>query len=514
MTLYVSDFNFSSNASLMYDLVSDKIYYKTNVIYDTCRHLIVGKNVVHQGLYAGSYDAWPLNTNPVGNTVYGEIKGFQVVSNKTQGDNQNMPYVLFPMTWIYIHSSMYRTREELYNDVRTCSKLNKLGQSFQEFQKEHIFTCDEFDEYVLEFARSKFKQFQQRLLKNFQIAFEKNNDTWNNNFDTVLRTLDRFKVYEEDFKNCSKNFTDIRDSIIQIRDKIIQIRDKIIQNENVMNNNLINLNMRIVELEDKLDKIHEEQRLFNATVTSEIDGNKLYNIQPINKRLSRLNNLVLELCQDKEIPPVLSEKMNKFIQNIDDYVDDDDEEDNNEKCLEIIRNIQSAYTNKSVTTVKQYKDLMRWHLDDDDDTDVMNVLLDIQRMVESLPDKSKQEHSQHLTTLCLQEEKFVLSSIDPVDTSSCKPSYEYNSDILTPNNLVNTAVNFYKQHNLSNNDFVETIQAMLESNLYTLGDDLIQNKMDFTEANTLFLAGVAPAKLDKKNLQSLLFKNVTCEDLI
>ncbi len=206
--------------------------------------------------------------------------------------------------------------------------------------------------------------------------------------------------------------------------------------------------------------------------------------------------------------------MNKFIQNIDDYVDDDDEEDNNEKCLEIIRNIQSAYTNKSVTTVKQYKDLMRWHLDDDDDTDVMNVLLDIQRMVESLPDKSKQEHSQHLTTLCLQEEKFVLSSIDPVDTSSCKPSYEYNSDILTPNNLVNTAVNFYKQHNLSNNDFVETIQAMLESNLYTLGDDLIQNKMDFTEANTLFLAGVAPAKLDKKNLQSLLFKNVTCEDLI
>ena len=55
---------------------------------------------------------------------------------------------------------------------------------------------------------------------------------------------------------------------------------------------------------------------------------------------------------------------------------------------------------------------------------------------------------------------------------------------------------------------------MLESNMYTLGQELTQNKMDFSEASTLFLAGVAPAKFKKNDLQNLLFKSVVCDDLI
>jgi hypothetical protein len=51
-------------------------------------------------------------------------------------------------------------------------------------------------------------------------------------------------------------------------------------------------------------------------------------------------------------------------------------------------------------------------------------------------------------------------------------------------------------------------------NMYTLRQELTQNKMDFTEASTLFLAGVAPSKMKKNELQNLIFKSVVCEDLI
>jgi hypothetical protein len=85
---------------------------------------------------------------------------------------------------------------------------------------------------------------------------------------------------------------------------------------------------------------------------------------------------------------------------------------------------------------------------------------------------------------------------------------------LASNNLVQEAICFHKQNNLTNNDLVETIQAMLEYNMYTLGQELTQNKMDFSEANTLFLAGVAPAKIKKNELQNLIFKNVVCDSLI
>ncbi len=85
---------------------------------------------------------------------------------------------------------------------------------------------------------------------------------------------------------------------------------------------------------------------------------------------------------------------------------------------------------------------------------------------------------------------------------------------LTQSNIVDLAVKFYKQHNLTNQDLVETIQAMLESKCYRLHQDITQNKLDFTEANTLFLSSVAPSKLDKNDLQNLIFKNVVCDSLI
>jgi hypothetical protein len=91
---------------------------------------------------------------------------------------------------------------------------------------------------------------------------------------------------------------------------------------------------------------------------------------------------------------------------------------------------------------------------------------------------------------------------------------EITNIILTFSNLVEEAIQYYKQNKLLNTDILETIQAMLESNMYTLGQEFTQNKMDFIEANTLFLASVAPAKLSKNDLQNLIFKSVVCDNLI
>ncbi len=55
---------------------------------------------------------------------------------------------------------------------------------------------------------------------------------------------------------------------------------------------------------------------------------------------------------------------------------------------------------------------------------------------------------------------------------------------------------------------------MLSSRKYNIGTEMVNNKVDFAQANTLFLVGVAPTKLDKNDLQNLIFKNVVSENLI
>lgn len=55
---------------------------------------------------------------------------------------------------------------------------------------------------------------------------------------------------------------------------------------------------------------------------------------------------------------------------------------------------------------------------------------------------------------------------------------------------------------------------MLDSKIYILSEDFTKSKLDFDEANTYFLSAIAPKTIKKDALQRLLFKNVTCEDLI
>lgn len=104
------------------------------------------------------------------------------------------------------------------------------------------------------------------------------------------------------------------------------------------------------------------------------------------------------------------------------------------------------------------------------------------------------------------------------NSSSCSSSRcshdEEKTITLTCNNLVQEAIGFHKKNKLVNNDLIETLQAMLATDMYVLCKEITHNKMDFTEANTLFLVSVAPAKIKKNDLQNLIFKSVVCEDLI
>lgn len=93
-------------------------------------------------------------------------------------------------------------------------------------------------------------------------------------------------------------------------------------------------------------------------------------------------------------------------------------------------------------------------------------------------------------------------------------SHHVTSDnIVTPENLVQEAIKFHKQHNLSNTDLVETVQEMLSTSQYILSEDFTKTKLDLDEANTLFLSAISPKAIKKDGLQRLLFKSKVYDDL-
>ncbi len=97
-----------------------------------------------------------------------------------------------------------------------------------------------------------------------------------------------------------------------------------------------------------------------------------------------------------------------------------------------------------------------------------------------------------------------------IPNSSCNDTEQ---TTLTADNLVQEAIAFHKQHSLTSTDLIETIQEMLDSKIYILSEDFTKFKVDFDEANTLFLCAIAPKTIKKDALQRLLFKSVTYEDL-
>lgn len=175
--------------------------------------------------------------------------------------------------------------------------------------------------------------------------------------------------------------------------------------------------------------------------------------------------------------------------------------------LQIIEN-NTSENKKDINVLEADFDKMHTHLLDittkiktiEEQMSVDNIQL-IQEQLDVLQERI---HSLELETSACKLDETTISSI--LDSSE--------EVTLTTENTLQEAINFHKQHNLTNNDLVETIQAMLESNLYILDQEITNNKIDFTQANTLFLAGVAPSQLNKNDLQNLIFKNIVCEDLI
>lgn len=89
----------------------------------------------------------------------------------------------------------------------------------------------------------------------------------------------------------------------------------------------------------------------------------------------------------------------------------------------------------------------------------------------------------------------------------CKSIHRHDvpTTFVTPETLVQEAINFHKHHNLSNTDLTETVQEMLSTMQYILSEDFRKGKLDFEEANTWFLSAISPKTIRKDALHKILF---------
>jgi hypothetical protein len=93
-------------------------------------------------------------------------------------------------------------------------------------------------------------------------------------------------------------------------------------------------------------------------------------------------------------------------------------------------------------------------------------------------------------------------------------SDKHNIVQLKSDNLIKEAISFHQINKLGITDLLGTVQEMLETERYILSETFTSTKLNFEEANTYFLSAIAPKKINKDNLQKLLFNNVVCDDLI
>jgi hypothetical protein len=279
-----------------------------------------------------------------------------------------------------------------------------------------------------------------------------------------------YNVFSSSFKEFKKNNVLVKPSKIQayfqnVANDMKKTKDdkfKVIQKQ------IDNLDYAFVEISQKLELKHN-------IATSEITR--------LENECNAFKKLLCNIHSNETLPCELVEELSNDLKT---FGFDPD----TEALIKMLQNVYELYETKCVLTLGQYNS-------------VKELLDKAQHMCEE-GTWSEDEQENTLCNLLQAIEKLPNSDVEVLEKSS--------ETLLNVTNIVEHAIQFYKQNNLSNQDLVETIQAMLESNTYTLGQELTQNKMDFTEANTLFLAGVAPAKLNKNDLQSLIFKNVVSED--
>lgn len=419
MSLFIASFQFGQNThmqssfgvrSIWYDIIQGKILYKSErgSIVFTSNDVVI-------------FYSQNMNTNPPTKEYK---KCFVEVIHYNELLTEHSPYQLFPTEVfpsrncmmnkrVFVYSNAYQSKEQAIGDICTQTSCHIYHEDF----KHHfVFTCDEFDKHVLEFARKNTEKYHSRLLSTITTDFA------------------------EHVRVCNRNFTYMRE------------------------------------------------------------------------RLNDLDKLLIELCHNQPIPSrLIDELKHEFNEladghyiGIDDFTDDDEYEDYENKdwvklwqskkhvIKDTTQKIVNMFNIETVSNVKEYSVLTDAinNLDIEEDCDLDNEiqkLNDLLSIIDTLNNKQK-----------------VLTIVK-----------KHTVDItLTPSNLIKQTIDYHKQNKLSNTDIVDTIKLMLSRGQYTLGMEIATNKIDFAEANTLFLAGVAPTKLEKNDLQNLIFKNVVCDNLI
>jgi hypothetical protein len=246
------------------------------------------------------------------------------------------------------------------------------------------------------------------------------------------------------------------------------------------------------ERDIKWNKIYIEalQKSFNEVndKTSERSKTNKYRIQCLEETITKIMNCL----EDCNTPLVLVEEVTGYIDSLIMYKEESSETDEAHEHKKLLNNIIDdtihIYRSKQIQTIGEYTTLVDIIKDLENYNDVCHMI----DRLHVLKQRVDELHNKGATS----------SSAGP---SNC---------VLTCTNVIQEAIVFYKNNNLSTTDILETIQEMLHSKQYTLSESFMSSKLNFEEVKTYFLSAIAPKKVKTDDLHKLLFKSVVCEYLI
>lgn len=291
MSLYLTEFHFPGGyASIYYKISKDCIFYKYgNLTRSSCKKLvIINYNVIHTTPLQ-IYDAWHERAD--NKTIYGELKGFALLTNNDD---------TFNIRNIYIHSSLYETREELYNDVKKCGKLINVNQTFDEFKKEYIFTIDEFDKFMLEYARNQMMNIKQNICDDTNKDLSKIQEDvskYNEKFDNIEEYINELSCDSRLIKhifdmNCPSELLTILDNIfVQL---ITDCTENLLAEKGDLDDYVRNL--KVLYESKKVKTLRDYAKLKDLIVDilemydSECGNSVFYLYEKLKKKLNKLRN--------------------------------------------------------------------------------------------------------------------------------------------------------------------------------------------------------------------------------
>jgi hypothetical protein len=272
---------------------------------------------------------------------------------------------------------------------------------------------------------------------------------------------------------------------VRIKDVHMRLNEHIVISNK---NNKINTDthMRLIEHIAKYDK--------NIEVSTKINANRLaeeielkQTIRHNRTAIDNLKILMFNINSFQQLTLRLEKEIHTFL-NVYEFCPSNDAEN------ELVNNIRNTFATRKVVTFQQYKN-------------IMDTFLVIEEDYENDADNQTLEDS-------LGYLLHVIQDLPCKDTTSHLSQQSSQARTLTPFNILEESINFYKTNNLTSLDIMDTVKEMLDSKQYILSESFMSSKLNFEDVNTLFMSAIAPKDVKRDDLQKLLFKSVVCDNLI